>query len=113
MSTLARHLFPLAKPRIVLLLVFTAAAGVWKAAAGQPDAAMLRQYGSVLGRIVRGGVMSSYLATAKRLSIQTIGTAARTTTAAAKKGSPIEFSYRPASRPLPAEPTATPNEYTA
>ena len=42
MSTLARHLFPLAKPRIVLLLVFTAAAGVWKAAAGQPDAAMLR-----------------------------------------------------------------------
>ena len=27
MFTLARHLFPLAKPRIVLLLVFTAAAG--------------------------------------------------------------------------------------
>ena len=41
MPTLARHLFPLAKPRIVLLLVFTAAAGVWKAAAGQPDPAVL------------------------------------------------------------------------
>lgn len=41
MSTLARHLFPLAKPRIVLLLVFTAAAGVWKAAAAQPDPAVL------------------------------------------------------------------------
>ncbi len=41
MSTLARHLFPLAKPRIVLLLVFTAAAGVWKAAAGQPDPVVL------------------------------------------------------------------------
>ena len=41
MPTLARHLFPLAKPRIVLLLVFTAAAGVWKAAAGQPDPTVL------------------------------------------------------------------------
>ena len=41
MPTLARHLFPLAKPRIVLLLVFTAAAGVWKATAGQPDPAVL------------------------------------------------------------------------
>ena len=37
MRALARHLFPLAKPRIVLLIVFVAAAGVWKAAAGQPD----------------------------------------------------------------------------
>ncbi len=36
-SGLARHLFVLAKPRIVLLLVFTAAAGVMKAAAGRPD----------------------------------------------------------------------------
>lgn len=37
MAALARHLFPLAKPRIVLLIVFVAAAGVWKAAGGQPD----------------------------------------------------------------------------
>ena len=37
MAALARYLFPLAKPRIVLLVVFVAAAGVWKAAGGQPD----------------------------------------------------------------------------
>lgn len=37
MQALVRHLFPLAKPRIVLLVVFIAAAGVWKAAGGQPD----------------------------------------------------------------------------
>ena len=37
MADLARYLFPLAKPRIVLLLVFVAAAGVWKAAGGQPE----------------------------------------------------------------------------
>ncbi len=37
MAALARYLFPLAKPRIVLLLVFVAAAGAWKAAGGQPD----------------------------------------------------------------------------
>ena len=37
MQALVRHLFPLAKPRIVLLVVFIAAAGTWKAAGGQPD----------------------------------------------------------------------------
>jgi protoheme IX farnesyltransferase len=37
MAALARYLFPLAKPRIVLLLVFVAAAGAWKAAGGQPE----------------------------------------------------------------------------
>ena len=37
MGALARYLFPLAKPRIVLLLVFVAAAGAWKAAGGQPE----------------------------------------------------------------------------
>ena len=37
MAALARYLFPLAKPRIVLLLVFVAAAGVWKSAEGQPE----------------------------------------------------------------------------
>ena len=41
MSTVARHLYALAKPRIVLLLVFTAAAGVWKAAAGSPEPMVL------------------------------------------------------------------------
>ena len=41
MPALARHLFHLAKPRIVLLLVFTATAGVWKAAAGSPEPAVL------------------------------------------------------------------------
>lgn len=41
MPALARHLFPLAKPRIVLLVVFVAAAGVWKAAGGQPDPATM------------------------------------------------------------------------
>ena len=41
MTALARHLLPLAKPRIVLLLVFTAAAGAWKAAAGSPEPAVL------------------------------------------------------------------------
>jgi len=41
MPALARHLFPLAKPRIVLLVVFIAAAGTWKAAGGQPDPATL------------------------------------------------------------------------
>ncbi len=41
MGALARYLFPLAKPRIVLLLVFVAAAGAWKAAAGQPEPATM------------------------------------------------------------------------
>ncbi len=41
MPTVARHLYALAKPRIVLLLVFTAAAGVWKAAAGSPEPTVL------------------------------------------------------------------------
>ena len=41
MPALARHLFPLAKPRIVLLIVFVAAAGVWKAAGGQPELATM------------------------------------------------------------------------
>jgi len=41
MAALARHLFTLTKPRIVLLLVFTAAAGVWRAAAGSPQPAVL------------------------------------------------------------------------
>lgn len=41
MAALARYLFPLAKPRIVLLLVFAAAAGAWKAAAGQPEPATM------------------------------------------------------------------------
>ena len=41
MAAVAGHLFRLAKPRIVLLLVFTAAAGVWKAAAGRPDPIVL------------------------------------------------------------------------
>ena len=41
MAALARYLFPLAKPRIVLLLVFVAAAGAWKAAAGQPEPATM------------------------------------------------------------------------
>jgi len=41
MAAVARHLFPLVKPRIVLLLVFTAAAGMWKAAAGSPEPAVL------------------------------------------------------------------------
>ena len=41
MLAVAGHLFRLAKPRIVLLLVFTAAAGVWKAAAGRPDPIVL------------------------------------------------------------------------
>ncbi len=41
MPALVRHLFPLAKPRIVLLVVFIAAAGTWKAAGGQPDPATL------------------------------------------------------------------------
>ena len=41
MPALARHLLTLTKPRIVLLLVFTAAAGVWKAAAGSPEPAVL------------------------------------------------------------------------
>lgn len=41
MGALARYLFPLAKPRIILLLVFVAAAGAWKAAAGQPEPATM------------------------------------------------------------------------
>ncbi len=41
MTALVRHLLPLTKPRIVLLLVFTAAAGAWKAAAGSPEPAVL------------------------------------------------------------------------
>ncbi len=41
MGALARYLFPLAKPRIVLLLVFVAAAGAWKAAGGQPEPATM------------------------------------------------------------------------
>ena len=41
MPALARRLFSLIKPRIVLLLVFTAAAGAWKAAAGSPEPAVL------------------------------------------------------------------------
>ena len=41
MPNLARHFISLAKPRIVLLLVFTAAAGMWKAAAGSPEPAVL------------------------------------------------------------------------
>ena len=41
MPALLRHLFQLAKPRIILLLVFIAAAGAWKAAAGQPDLTVL------------------------------------------------------------------------
>ncbi|MCY3913958.1 MAG: heme o synthase [Chloroflexi bacterium] len=41
MPNLARHFFSLAKPRIVLLLVVTAAAGAWKAAAGSPEPAVL------------------------------------------------------------------------
>ncbi len=41
MPAVAGHLFRLAKPRIVLLLVFIAAAGVWKAAAGRPDPIVL------------------------------------------------------------------------
>ena len=41
MAALARYLFPLAKPRIVLLLVFVAAAGAWKAASGQPEPATM------------------------------------------------------------------------
>ena len=41
MQALVRHLFPLAKPRIVLLVVFIAAAGTWKAAGGQPDPATM------------------------------------------------------------------------
>lgn len=41
MPALVRHLFPLAKPRIVLLIVFIAAAGTWKAGGGQPDPATM------------------------------------------------------------------------
>ncbi len=41
MGALARYLFPLAKPRIVLLLVFVAAAGAWKAAGGLPEPATM------------------------------------------------------------------------
>ena len=41
MPALVRYLFPLAKPRIVLLVVFIAAAGAWKAAGGQPDPATM------------------------------------------------------------------------
>ena len=41
MQALVRHLFPLAKPRIVLLVVFIAAAGTWKAAGGQLDHATM------------------------------------------------------------------------
>ena len=41
MPALARYVFPLAKPRIVLLVVFIAAAGTWRAAGGQPDLATM------------------------------------------------------------------------
>ena len=53
MSALARHFFALTKPRIVLLLVFTAAAGVWKAAAGSPEPAML------LAVVLAGGLAAA------------------------------------------------------
>ena len=53
MPTLARQLFLLTKPRIILLLVFTAAAGVWKAAAGSPEPAVL------LAVVLAGGVAAA------------------------------------------------------
>lgn len=53
MPNLARHFFSLAKPRIVLLLVLTAAAGVWKAAAGSPEPAVL------LAVVLAGGLAAA------------------------------------------------------
>ena len=41
MPTIARQIVALSKPRIVVLLVLTAICGVWKAAAGVPDLAVL------------------------------------------------------------------------
>jgi protoheme IX farnesyltransferase len=41
MTTLARQIVALSKPRVVMLLVFTGVCGVYAAAGGQPDAAPL------------------------------------------------------------------------
>ena len=51
-ATAARHVIALSKLRIVALLVFTAACGMWKAAGGVPD-------GTALVAVVVGGALAA------------------------------------------------------